>query len=411
MTANLSIQAEIEKEYPGNVINISTRSYAPKKFAEDPISWWIFEQEHDLPILRRETESTLQAAQVLKESSIRFADAEFETLKALRSGYNRFMIENQKEIQVILKYVEWLHGKSKFAPAILYNYRTWGTTRMTLRNISKDPSISNGPEIIRQCSDIVLGLMVRHISVRDWIVQDLEQRTIEEKIQNKAVRFALDQFKEYFAHLRDSLRNVLVEIEQREKKERLLTSDDFWRQFIGVAASSKKTEQKYWDFKQTLDMWQKSDKREKPEKERKFAEIVAGFANNKGGVIMIGISDASPRQIIGLGNDTHQLENNMKYTSQVLGKHIAYDEDYFHLQQVNTPDHTGNKRLCLVIAVKQTRETLGVTGSDGNISYPFRQETGLEKKEKEVIQKMKYGLKSDNYEFLDILQQFVSEEI
>jgi hypothetical protein len=282
---------------------------------------------------------------------------------------------------------------------------------MTLRNISKDPAVLESPDVIRKCSDLVLGLMIRHISVRDWIVQDLERKIPEEKIQTKAVNLALSQFTEYFEHLRDSLRNVLVEIEQREENERLVTSDDFWRQFIIVSSSSVKTEQKYWDFKQTLDIWQKRDKREKLEKERKFSEIVAGFANNKGGVIVVGVSDASPREIVGLGDDFRQLENNMKYTSQVLGKHIAYGGDYFHLQQVNVPDHNGKKQLCLVIVAKQTRQTLGVAGDDSSISYPFRQETGLERKEKEVIQKMKYGIKNDNYDFLTVLQQFVNEEI
>lgn len=412
MSASLLMQAEIEQEYPGNVINLSTRTYTPKKFAEDPISWWVFEQEHDIPALRKETESTLQSAQKLKNNSSLFAKAEYRTLEELRLGYISFSSDNQKEIQGILKYVEWLYEKNKYAPAILYNYRTWGTTRMAMRNISKDSSALDNPDVIGKCSDLVLGLMIRHISVRDWIIQDLERRTTEEKIQNKAVRFALEQFKEYFAHLRDSLRNVLVDIEKREQKERLVTSDDFWRQFIILSSGSAKTEQKFWDFKQTLDMWQKRDKREKTEKERKFAEIIAGFANNKGGVIIIGVSDAAPRQIVGLGEDTRQLENNMKYTSQVLGKHIAYDGDYFHLHQVSVPDHDGRKQLCLAIVIKQTRETLGVTDlNDGSISYPFREETGLVRKEKEVIQKMKYGIKNDNYDFIAVLQQFVKEEI
>lgn len=412
MSASLSMQAEIEKEYPGNAINVSTRSYAPKKFAGDPISWWVFEQEHDIPTLRKETEGALELAQKLKNAATSFAKVEYRTLEELRLEYTSFSNKNQKEILGILKYVEWLQRKNRFAPTVLYNYSTWGTTRMAMRNISKDPAVLESPDVIGKCSDLVLGLMIRHISVRDWIVQDLERKIPEEKIQTKAVNLALSQFTEYFEHLRDSLRNVLVKIEQREENERLITSDDFWRQFIIASSSSAKTEQKFWDFKQTLDMWQKKDKREKSEKERKFAEIVAGFANNKGGVIVVGATDASPREIIGLGDDFRQLENNMKYTSQVLGKYISYDGDYFLLQQVNVPDHNGNKRLCLVIVVKQTRETLGVTDlNDGSISYPFREETGLVRKEKNGIQKFKRGIKNDNYDFLTVLQQFVNEEI
>jgi len=412
MSASLLVQAEIDREKPGRVINIPTRTYSPKKFGGDPISWWVFEQEHDIPTLRKETESTLELAQKLQKSATTFAKVDYQTLEELREEYIDFLKKHQNEIQGILMYVEWLQGKNRFAPSILYNYRTWGTTRMAMRNISADPAGLDNLDAIRKCSDLVLGLAIRNISVRDWIVQDLEHKIPEEKIQTKAVSFSLSQFTEYFKHLRDSLRNVLVEIERREEKERLVTSDDFWRQFIDIASSSTKTEQKYWDFKQTLDMWQKKDKREKSEKERKFAEIVAGFANNKGGVIVIGVSDASPRQIIGLGDDTHPLENNMKYTSQVLGKYIAYDGDYFHLQQVNVPDHASRKQLCLVIVIKQTRETLGVTElNDGNITYPFREETGIARKEKEAIQKIKHGIKNDNYDFLTVLQQFVNEEI
>lgn len=392
-------------------IKFPLESMSVSEIGNDIISWWVFEQEHDIPALRKKTERALDFAKILKEASVNFAKAEYVTLEELQLEYADFTNKNKQAIQEILKYVEWLHGKHKYAPAILYNDLAWSITRIKYRNVLTDPARLDDLNTIKECSDVVLGLIIQSISVRDWIVSDVEHRLSEEKIQTIAVRVALSQFTEYFAEFRDCLKKVLSEIGKREKNERLVTSDDFWRQFIVVSSNSTKTEQKYWDFKQTLDMWQKKDKREKLDKEKKFAEIVAGFANNKGGVIVIGVSDASPRQIVGLGDDTHPLENNMKYTSQVLGKYIAYDGDYFHLQQVNVPDHNGDKQLCLVIAVKQTRETLGVAGNDGNVSYPFRQETGLERKEKEVIQKLKREIKNDNYDFLTVLQRFVIEEI
>jgi hypothetical protein len=106
MSASLLIQAEIEKEYPGNIINVSTRTYTPKKFAGDPISWWVFEQEHDIPALRKETEAVLQFAQTLKKNSTYFAKDEYRTLDELRLEYISFSNKNQEEIQGLLKYVE-----------------------------------------------------------------------------------------------------------------------------------------------------------------------------------------------------------------------------------------------------------------------------------------------------------------
>ena len=159
-------------------------------------------------------------------------------------------------------------------------------------------------------------------------------------------------------------------------------------------------------------MWHISNQAEKNKKAQKFAELAAGFANNKGGVLIVGVTDNPPRQIVGLIGNSSEIESNMQYARNVISQHISYDKDFVHFQQVNVPDQDGDHKLCLVIAIQQTVPGLGVKGTDGkSYTYPVREETGLVWKEQHTVGNYKIGTKSDNYDFLGVLQQFVNEEI
>ena len=59
----------------------------------------------------------------------------------------------------------------------------------------------------------------------------------------------------YFEQIRDSLRNVLLDIEKCLEQQNVLYSESFWRDFIGKAVATKKTETQVWDFKETFTMW------------------------------------------------------------------------------------------------------------------------------------------------------------
>jgi hypothetical protein len=397
---------------PPSEIRVSEYTGSTGEFGRDEIYWWVFRREHDLPAFSRETTSALAAAQTLKNEAVKLRDLSLESLDELMDAYVRFTVQFHKEIAIVKEYVEKLKEKDELAPSIMFNYRIWGSTRMTLRDFRTTDLLKDDPETVQTCALMVLGLAVRGIPVVDWIKQDIARKTTEKVIQKRAARDAAANFLEYIEGVRDSLRNIQMDIGKRESLDRLYTSDDFWRSFILKAVNSKKTEQKFWDFKQTLDMWGRKPANEKNEKANKFAEIVAGFANNKGGVIVVGVTDSSPRQIVGLEGGPLDIENYMKYTSQTIRKYISYDKDFVHLQQINVPDQNGDNKLCLAVVIEQTAQVLGVSGVDGKtVSFPFREETGLVRKEQEAIRRSKINVKSDNRDFLLVLQQFVNEEI
>lgn len=414
--------------HPPGKIHTPTRTEFWSEVENDEINWWVFKRERDLSLLRKRTELALVSAQALKEAAQKVSKPYYDSLEELNRVYENFGKKFNKEIVVILEYVQWLYQKDELAPSILFNFRTWGSTRMA--NRTEEVSINDLDNLIKveKFSLIVLGLIQRNWLTLDRVKSEIEYEEYEKidpetysgeelnidlmYVHRRTAYDASHEFAEYFEHLRDSLRNVLLDIEQRETKDRLFTSDDFWRSFLLKAAVSNKTEQKYWDFKQTLDMWHVRDERTKKEKENKFAEIVAGFANNQGGVIIVGVTDASPRQVVGLSGDSRDIENYMKHTQKVISQYISYENDFVHLQQVNVPDQNGVPKLCLVIAVQQTVTGISVMGGDGkSYSYPVREETGLVWKDQNTVGNKKIGTKSDNYNFLEVLQQFVNEEI
>jgi hypothetical protein len=388
----------------------------------DEINWWVFTQEHDIPTMRQKTAAALDAADVLKEETQKLRRRTYDSLDDLYQAYYEFAQSFDKEISTILEYTRWLHQRNELAPTILFNYRTWGSTRIANRTVGIAPLSSADEKVIKKLTLIVLGLIYGNNSTIKIAQSELrgkldvqglpEVEVSTDDLAKKVAFIATYELAEYFEQLRDSLRNILLEIDKREAQERLVTSDNFWRTFISKAARSPKTEPKYWDFKQTLSMWHIKDEPLKSEKTQKFAELVAGFANNQGGVLLVGVTDDPPHKIVGLIGSSGEIENNMKYARNVISQHCSYDKDFVHFQQVNVPDEDGAYKLCLVIVIQQTVENLGVRNSDGkSFTYPLREEAGLVWKNQHTVGNHKIGTKSDNYKFLSILQQFVNEEI
>jgi hypothetical protein len=416
-------------QFPPGKIHTVTPTEFGKEIENDEINWWVFKRERDIPSLQKKTAVTLDAAQKLKDATQKLSKALYHSIESLYQAYEEFSQKYEEEISTILEYTQWLHQKDVLAPTILYNYRTWGSTRMANRTVEVSVDSENNIQKVKELTLLVLGLIHHNIwttfdkvksemeydiyeSLSDETLTDVEIKVNPEHLAIRVAHDATHDLAEFFEQLRDSLRNIMLDIEHRETQERLFSSDDFWRTFIVKAANSSKTEQKYWDFKKTLAMWHIKDEPLKSEKAQKFAELVAGFANNQGGVLIVGVTDDPPRQIVGLKGTSSDIENHMKYARNIISQHISYDKDFVHFQQVNIPDENGEHKLCLAIAIQQTVPGLGVKGIDGkSFTYPLREETGLVWKEQYTVGNHKIGTKSDNYDFLSVLQQFVNEEI
>ncbi len=297
---------------------------------------------------------------------------------------------------------------------------------MANRSIGLTANNLNDLEELNQFTSVVLGFTIRGTPLKDLVRMDIEEelyeavdeeyfmdaviKAPESDVEIRTAYEASTEFAEFFEQLRDSLRNILIDIETRETEERLITSDDFWERFIIKAANSLKTEQPYWDFKETLEIWKPHPRDKKKELEHKFAERIGGFANNEGGVIIVGITDSFPRQIVGIGPDLKSVENNMKNTRRIIKKYISYKSDFVRLHQVPIKDLDGSRKLCLAIIIDQTYQPVGVKVVDGNCSkYPIREETGLSWEDPGILTIKKINVKNDNHHFLNILRQFVYE--
>ena len=395
----------------------------------DEIHWWVYKNEHDIPTLKKKTEITKDTVSNLYHAATEIRLASLPSLKLLSQAYETFAKTHKKDILIILDFVKWLYGRNELAPTILFNFSTWGSTRKADREITILEDDLENPDALEKLTLIVLGFFrcgwltidkVRaEMQVELFDNQDTHYATnkdeltvSEDLVESKTVDYVAYEFEEYLERLRLSLRNIGVEIANRESQERLITSDDFWRLFIGKAAHSKKTEQKYWDFKETLDMWHIKNKTQRDEVANKFAEIVGGFGNNQGGVIIVGVTNAIPRRIVGLSGTPAEIENYIKTIPHMIQQYVSYDKNFFYLHQVNIPDENGDMKLCLVIAIEQTCDVLSVKKLDNkSFSYPFREETGTVYKDWHSIQDNKTSVKSDSYNFITVLQQFVYEEI
>jgi hypothetical protein len=113
-----------------------------------------------------------------------------------------------------------------------------------------------------------------------------------DRVVRLASRLAFEEFAEYFELVRDSLRNILLDVAKFVEQRDFVNDDAFWQSFIQKAIQTKKSENSLWDFKETLTMWHTGTKSEPEQTKAKvtFAEDVASFANAHGGVLIIGVT-------------------------------------------------------------------------------------------------------------------------
>jgi predicted HTH transcriptional regulator len=203
------------------------------------------------------------------------------------------------------------------------------------------------------------------------------------------------------------MRNILLDIDKFIEQGDLVNDDAFWRSFIQKVTQTQKVEPLLWDCKETLTMWHLEKNPERDQAKVTFCEDVASFANARGGVLVVGVTDK--REIVGIGSG-HELENRLKFASDVLAAHLDYPRNITRLRQVAVKGKDGTDKVCLVVVVAQACEPVGVRDGAGRYTFPVRRETGLTRVSREEIFNPKMHIKSDSYEFLRELYQFVHEK-
>ena len=333
-----------------------------------------------------------------------------------------FADSHAAEIDVLRDYVIWLQSKDRLAPSTLFTYRVWGSTRAGDRMIETEADTfeTESRQTIRSLVEVVLGVRSSRLYVLDreylnlgaeiWEADPERSDQMEvpiERVVARATPRVLDEAAVYFEEIRQSLRNIKLDIEKCMVQRDLFQSDAFWRQFILTTIRSRQTEQRLWDLKETLTVWHTKARDERRKSKVGFAEKLACFANTSGGVLVVGVTDR--REVVGIGGDGRTIEQRLRVVAQ--SDHLEYPrlDDVVQFHQVLVPDEAGTERTCLAIVVADACEPVGVHDGEGHYSYPVRRETGLERVSRDKLLLSKQHQKNDNYDFVSDLEQFIRD--
>jgi len=406
-------------------VNLIEKSRDSEDIGLDEIAWWVFHKEINHDELRTHTDKALKSAQVLKEASEKLARTRPTSYKELILTLRGLAEDRRMEVEELLHYVRWLAARDPLAPGILFTYRVWGSTRMADRWIANSREVPSWSEnkLIRSSTEIVLGIRSSGHSVYEQVYGEIEYElmdSVDPEFLSNGVQIAVPETTvlaraaqevylnctTYFVEIRDSLRQVLLDVEKFERQKRSVLGDAFWRKFISKAVECKKAETQLWDFKETLTMWMVKGSTEKERAKVIFAEDVAALANARGGVLIVGVSDQ--REIVGLGDSPREIENRLKIVETVIARHVEFPRQIVSLQQITVPTKN-ESRLCLIVIVAQTCEPVAVNDGNGRYSYPVRQETGIDRVSRTILREQKNCIREDNHDFINDLRRFVAE--
>ena len=382
---------------------------------KDQMHWWIFKKEKDLSALERDTSKVLPAAKKMKDDARRLRRGfELSSYQVLISALNKFVTDHESEILLLYKYVKKLARKNVVAPGILFTYRVWGTTQQWDRT-----SVNKAGEVTlcddaRENLETSLGLLQRSRPTAAWEASgmrnesDMDDSSFEKYLRSsngarKWLRLTsdrvLESLEDYWDNVLQSLRNVQLDISLRMDVENLVTNPGFWSASIRRMMDYV-LEDQLWDFKETLAMWHTSGD-QKRRLEVGFCERIAAFANAHGGAMVIGISDKVPRKIVGLSDP----ENQVKHVAESIARLCDYKSDFTRMIQVRIRSDGKGTKMCLVVAVKQTRAPVGVMNIDGRYSYPQRLGTGIVRADRATLLSIKSQITTDNFNFVGELHR------
>lgn len=150
--------------------------------------------------------------------------------------------DHEKEIHDLYDYVLWLHKKDVLAPRVLFTYRVWGTTRRSDRKIRiAANTIDEDHPTVEKCVETACGLRISdtytvgmiYLDVLDEIAESIDDEyqgliwVPKQRVLNRTLPAVLDELATYFEFLRQSLRNIILEIEKYNDQMKLLSRESF----------------------------------------------------------------------------------------------------------------------------------------------------------------------------------------
>ena len=198
-----------------------------RQVGRDEINWWVFKKEREIEEFRSETIKALKAAQSLKKSSEALRSKRYESYADLLQMLTQFAKDHDTDIKALHQFVLWLAARDVLAPVILFTDRVWGSTRMGNREVKVDTNEPKASQdTIKSIAEVVFGLTNflgtpvctkanDEINVEMWHRGYADERFTfipEGKIVQRASAMAFEGCAEYFELIRDSLRNILLDI-------------------------------------------------------------------------------------------------------------------------------------------------------------------------------------------------------
>ena len=344
-------------------------------------------------------------------SAKRLCRSTISTYDQIIRELQNFIEIHQREIEVLLEYSRALAAKDRLAPAILFSYAVWGSTERSDRSLDLYTG-ATGEERIRLAGELALGIRRRRSDTVSYEFNDLDSylpgpEEISDSAFNKRLlqvvqRTIRESILTYFTRIRDSFRhihNLCLEFSQRE----LLYADDrFIKKLIEkISSQPTATENELWDIKETLEMFS-THGRKKRAAAIKFAERIAAFANHRGGIMLIGITNEA-HDIVGVSD----AEDKLKHIELVLQNHLDTHANFVRARAL--PLDTASTKSSLVVVVGQTDLPVGVLQEDGGVIYPIRVGPGTERMPREKISKRKQFFKGPSFSFVSELAEWVSD--
>jgi hypothetical protein len=314
-----------------------------------------------------------------------------------------FLDRHISELNRLAKYVQKLASENEFAPAVLFSGAVWGATRRADRSLKYYADETSAAKTVvaaelaagvRQRGDISLAdawsdLMEEHAG--EWEGSDVAM-PLDELLRH-AQTLIRERLIGYFIGVRDSIR-YLDKLCQRYFSQKSLHSDSrFLRRFIRkVCSIPPPVETELWDAKEVLNVW-RMPATEKELGAIQFGEDVAAFANRRGGILIIGVSDL--RCVVGVTD----VENRVKHVANIIRTQTDLREDIIRVHALDVD--VGNDVLtCLVVVVGRTTTPVGVRQRNGHYSYPRRVGAGVERVSREDLAVEKAAITTPAFAFL-----------
>ncbi len=196
-------------------------------------------------------------------------------------------------------------------------------------------------------------------------------------------------------------KDLALNLAQYEESNKILTDSEFWRKFVLKSMKEEKYETELWDFKEFIEIWKVTDPQVKRKKKIEFCGHIAAFANNKGGVLIIGISDKTPREF----NNLDDIEDKMNELDDLIIKILDYPRKFVSIKPIKFSFKESEEKECIIIIIAQTQDIVAVKDDYGTYSYFYRITSGKQLRAPREIKEMKVGISRDNFNFLNYLKE------